>query len=123
MTEEEIRKEEATSERVSFTCDGCGRDTTIHVGVSTYLPEKRCMKCRGTNRSGRAGAPAVKGRRMGTHEGRRKSDALRAVKRAASQRNASRQSGYVMGNKLIGRKPCRSYDECNHRKHSVAKGR
>lgn len=112
-----------TSERVAFTCPGCGRETVIHVGLQAVLTEKRCMQCRDTSRSGRGGTPAVKGRKVGTHEGRRKdrkdgatADQQRAVKRAASARNRTRRGSPT-------RPPCRSYDECSHRKHRVTTGR
>lgn len=129
LTERRIEAGE-TSERVAFTCPGCGRETVIHVGLATYLPEKRCMQCRGTPRAGRGGNAVVKGKRIGTHEGRRKdrkdgttADQQRAVKRAASARNRSRRAGYRLSNGEVGRKPCRSYDECNHRKHRYTTGR
>ena len=118
MTYQTEMTEDATSERVSFTCPGCGRDTTIHVGRDSRLTEKRCFKCVGTLRSGRGGAGPQKGRRIGTHEGRRtgdKADAQRATARAASARNLIRRGDPT-------RKPCRSYDECSHKKHSVASG-
>jgi len=112
-----------TSERVAFTCPGCGRDTVMHVGTRTTLDDKRCLNCRGTLRSGRA--VVVQKGRIGTHQGRLTGDHAeqrRRTKRAASLRNAQRRAGYKMKNGETGRMPCRSYDECNHRKHRVADG-
>lgn len=113
--------EDATSERVAFTCSGCGRDTVIHVGVDTFLPEKRCFRCVGSLRSGRGGGPAKKGR-TGTHEGRIKDKERREVKRAASARNRARRSGTVLKNGTTHRPSCASYG-CTHRKHRVPEGR
>ena len=121
QTDENIRPNE--TERVSFTCPGCGRDTTIHVGLRSVLLEKRCFKCVGTRRSGRGGSAPVKGKRIGTHEGRRKdrkggatAEEQRAVARAASARNRARR-----GNPT--RPPCGSYDECSAKKHRLFSAR
>lgn len=106
---------EETSERVAFTCSGCGQETVIHVGIKSALTDKRCMSCRGTLRTGRA-IPAAVGK-IGTHQGRIKDPERRKVKQAAAARNRSRRSGYRMSNGETGRMPCSSYDECHHRKH------
>jgi len=83
-----------TSERVAFTCPGCGRDTVIHVGLRTMLPEKRCLRCQGTDRVGRMVKPMVKGQRTGTHGGRRIADPeLRARQRAKTLRASRTRMG------------------------------
>ena len=115
-----------TSEKVSFTCPGCGRDTTIHAGTRTDLLEKRCLQCRGSLRSGRGRAAKVKGRTIGTHEGRRtgdKANERRETKRLASLRNRMRRSGVSAKNGTTHRMPCASYDECNHKKHTLRTAR
>jgi hypothetical protein len=104
-----------TSERVAFTCPGCGRDTVIHVGLRTMLPEKRCLRCQGTDRVGRMVKPMVKGQRTGTHGGRRIADPeLRARQRAKTLRASKTRMGEPM------RKPCAQYDECSNHKHRKA---
>lgn len=120
LTEEEQRREDATSERVAFTCPGCGRDTVIHVGIETYLDEKRCMACRGSSRVGVARSAPVKGRTIGTHEGRIKTKERREVKQAASARNRQRKPGLRAKNGTTYRESCRSYG-CTHRKHGAPK--
>lgn len=117
LTEAEIRAMEETSERVVFNCGGCGVETVVHVGRDTFLTDRRCIKCRKDDRV-RPPLPAAQKGRQGTHQGRRtgpNADQQRATKRAASARNRSRRGSPT-------RPPCRSYDECNHKKHSVAKG-
>lgn len=108
-----------TSERVAFICPGCGIETVIHVGLMTALSEKRCMKCRGTARTGRNAGSAVRGI-VGTHQGRIKDPQRRKVKQAAAARNRTRRAGLRAKNGTTYRESCRSYG-CAHRKHGAGK--
>jgi hypothetical protein len=114
LTEAQIRAEDATSERVVFNCSGCGRETIIHVGRDSYLLEKQCSRCVGSDRV-RPFMPApVKGQRTGTHGGRRVvNPELRERRRAKSQRAKSSRMG------VPARKPCADYGCEGHRRHST----
>lgn len=104
--------EDATSERVMFNCDGCGRETIIHVGINSMLLEKRCSRCAGSDRVRPHVAAPMKGQRTGTHGGRRIADAdLRARRKAKSLRASRTRMAQPF------RAPCGSYEECGGHKH------
>lgn len=108
--------QDRTSEKVTFSCVGCGRDTVVHVGNEAYLEEKRCVRCMGSDRvRSVVSVPAGTGRKIsGTHGGRVKDPELRERRKAKAQRARSRKMGQPF------RASCASYgcDGHQHRKRS-----
>lgn len=112
LTEAQRRYEDATSERVVFNCDGCGRETIIHVGSNSMLLEKRCGRCAGTDRVRPFMASGEKRGRIGTHMGRVKDPELRARRKAKSLRASRTRMGQPM------RPSCADSEQgCGNHKH------